>query len=41
MKMNGYRAEPNEARDPLPEQFETFEALADFWDTHAVTEYTE
>ena len=34
-------AETNEAHDPLPEQFETFEALADFWDTHAVTEYAE
>ena len=34
-------AETHEARDPLPEQFETFEALADFWDTHDVTEYAE
>lgn len=41
MQMNGYQAEIGEARDPLPEQFETFEALADFWDTHDVTEYAE
>ena len=33
--------ETAKAREPLPEQFEDFEALADFWDTHDVTEYAD
>lgn len=28
-------------RDPLPERFETYENLAEFWDTHDVTDYAE
>jgi hypothetical protein len=27
--------------DPLPEEFETFEELAEFWDTHDLTDYEE
>lgn len=28
-------------RDPLPEEFEKFEDLSEFWDTHDVTDYAE
>ena len=28
-------------KDELPENFETFEELADFWDNHDLTEYEE
>jgi len=28
-------------RDPLPETFETLEEMAEFWDTHDVTDYDE
>lgn len=28
-------------RDPLPETFDTFEEMAEFWDTHDVTDYEE
>ena len=31
----------SQTRDPLPEEFETFEDLAEFWDTHDVTDYAE
>lgn len=27
--------------DPLPETFDSFEEMADFWDTHDVTDYAE
>lgn len=27
--------------DPLPETFDTFEEMADFWETHDVTDYAE
>ena len=27
--------------DPLPETFDSFEQMADFWDTHDVTDYAE
>ena len=29
------------AIDPLPETFDTFDEMADFWDTHDVTDYAE
>ncbi len=29
------------AIDPLPETFDSFEAMADFWDIHDVTDYAE
>jgi len=28
-------------KDPLPEEFETIEAAAEFWDTHSLAEYWE
>jgi hypothetical protein len=28
-------------KDPLPEEFETLEDLAEFWDTHDVADYAE
>jgi hypothetical protein len=28
-------------KDELPENFETFEDLADFWDNHDLTDYEE
>ena len=28
-------------REPLPEQFDHFDAMADFWDTHDVTTYAD
>lgn len=31
----------NPVRDPLPEEFETLEALSEFWDVHDVTDYVE
>ena len=34
-------AENKTERDPLPETFDTFEEMADFWDTHDVTDYEE
>ncbi len=33
--------ENNLTKDPLPETFDTFEEMADFWDTHDVTDYEE
>jgi hypothetical protein len=27
--------------DPLPETFDTFEEMADFWETHDTTDYAE
>jgi len=27
--------------DPLPETFDTFEEMADFWETHDMTDYAE
>jgi hypothetical protein len=29
----------SERKDPIPEQFESIEAAADFWDTHSLTDY--
>lgn len=26
-------------RDPIPENFESIEAAADFWDTHSIADY--
>jgi hypothetical protein len=28
-------------KEPIPSTFETFEEMADFWDTHDVTDYEE
>ncbi len=28
-------------KDPMRDTFETFEKMADFWDTHDVTDYEE
>ncbi|GEM_PF-606431 len=28
-------------RDPIPENFESLEAAAEFWDTHALTDYRD
>ncbi|RKZ36582.1 MAG: hypothetical protein DRQ49_17720 [Gammaproteobacteria bacterium] len=28
-------------KDPIPATFETYEEMADFWDTHDVTDYEE
>ena len=28
-------------RDPLPDEFESFAELADFWDTHDLTDYAD
>jgi hypothetical protein len=33
--------ENNTPKDPIPDTFETFEEMADFWDTHDVTENEE
>ncbi len=29
----------NKNREPIPEQFESIEAAADFWDTHSLADY--
>ncbi|MFQ6100922.1 MAG: CopG family antitoxin [Anaerolineae bacterium] len=34
-------AKDKTTRDPLPETFETFEEMAEFWDTHDITNYEE
>jgi hypothetical protein len=34
-------AENKTTRDPLPETFFTFEQMAEFWDTHDITDYEE
>ncbi len=34
-------ADSKTTRDPLPETFDTFEEMAEFWDTHDVTAYEE
>jgi hypothetical protein len=34
-------AENKSTRDSLPETFETYEEIAEFWDTHDVTDYEE
>jgi hypothetical protein len=34
-------AESKSTRDILPETFETYEEMAEFWDTHDVTDYEE
>jgi len=31
----------NKDRDPIPEQFESIEAAADFWDTHSLADYQD
>lgn len=31
----------NRQRDPIPEQFDSIEAAADFWDTHSLTDYED
>ncbi|MBU1262513.1 BrnA antitoxin family protein [bacterium] len=31
----------NNKKDPLPEEFKTFEELSNFWDSHDVTDYAE
>lgn len=28
-------------KDPIPEQFESFEELSEFWETHDLTDYEE
>jgi hypothetical protein len=28
-------------KDPLPETFDSFEEMAEFWDTHDITDYEE
>jgi hypothetical protein len=28
-------------REPIPEQFESIEAAADFWDTHSLADYRD
>jgi hypothetical protein len=35
------KGEVEKTRDPLPEEFETLEELAEFWDTHDVTDYAD
>lgn len=34
-------AESNPTKDPLPETFDTFEEMTEFWDTHDITDYEE
>lgn len=34
-------AENEQASQPLPEQFATIEAAAEFWDSHDVADYEE
>lgn len=34
-------AEYKKNKDPLPETFETFEEMAEFWDRHDITKYEE
>jgi hypothetical protein len=34
-------AENKITKDPLPETFDTFEEMAEFWDTHDITDYEE
>jgi hypothetical protein len=34
-------AENKMAKDPLPETFDTLEEMAEFWDTHDLTDYEE
>ena len=34
-------AENRTTKDPLPETFDTFAEMAEFWDTHDVTDYKE
>jgi hypothetical protein len=34
-------AENKTTKDPLPETFDTFKEMAEFWDTHDVTDYEE
>ncbi len=29
----------SKARDPIPEEFESIEAAAEFWDTHSLADY--
>ena len=34
-------ADNKTTKDPLPETFDTFEEMAEFWDTHDITDYKE
>lgn len=34
-------AENKVTKDPLPETFDTFEEMSEFWDTHDITDYEE
>jgi len=40
-KSNGTNAKRKKARDPIPDNFESLEAAADFWDTHDLTNYRD
>ena len=33
------RFEENKVKDPIPEEFESIEAAAAFWDTHSLADY--
>lgn len=32
---------PKKRRDPIPENFESLEAAAEFWDTHSLADYSD
>jgi hypothetical protein len=34
-------SETDKDQEPLPEQFDNFDGVADFWDTHDVTAYAD
>lgn len=34
-------AKKDSNKDPLPKTFDTFEEMADFWDTHDITDYED
>ena len=33
------RVDENKVKDPIPEEFESIEAAAAFWDTHSLADY--
>ena len=41
MPMNNLKSKTEKSRDEIPENFDSYEAAAEFWDTHDVSDYLD
>lgn len=39
--MKNLKSKPKKSRDEIPENFDSYEAAAEFWDTHDVSDYLD